>query len=68
MISVGAVVLHGDRSLIVIVLLQFQRLATAMRKLRRAGKIGEFVSVFVNEKQVSYATAKLWFASLVIHF
>ncbi|KAL6130145.1 hypothetical protein ACLB2K_068526 [Fragaria x ananassa] len=28
-----------------------QRLATAMRKLRRAGKIGEFVSVFVNEKQ-----------------
>jgi hypothetical protein len=23
-----------------------------MRKLRRAGKIGEFVSVFVNEKQV----------------
>ncbi|KAJ7949400.1 DNA-directed RNA polymerase subunit beta [Quillaja saponaria] len=28
-----------------------QRFATAMRKLRRAGKIGEFVSVFVNEKQ-----------------
>ncbi|XP_059456105.1 DNA-directed RNA polymerase III subunit 2 isoform X1 [Corylus avellana] len=28
-----------------------QRFASAMRKLRRAGKIGEFVSVFVNEKQ-----------------
>ncbi|XP_061988708.1 DNA-directed RNA polymerase III subunit 2-like [Rosa rugosa] len=28
-----------------------QRFATAMRKLRRAGKIGQFVSVFVNEKQ-----------------
>ncbi|XP_050380845.1 DNA-directed RNA polymerase III subunit 2 isoform X2 [Argentina anserina] len=28
-----------------------QRFATVMRKLRRAGKIGEFVSVFVNEKQ-----------------
>lgn len=28
-----------------------QRFATAMRMLRRAGKIGEFVSVFVNEKQ-----------------
>ncbi|CAI9113304.1 OLC1v1013878C1 [Oldenlandia corymbosa var. corymbosa] len=28
-----------------------QRFATAMRKLRRAGKIGEFVSIFVNEKQ-----------------
>lgn len=28
-----------------------QRFANAMRKLRRAGKIGEFVSVFVNEKQ-----------------
>lgn len=26
-----------------------------MRKLRRAGKIGEFVSVFVNEKQVNYS-------------
>lgn len=25
-----------------------------MRKLRRAGKIGEFVSVYVNEKQVNY--------------
>lgn len=25
-----------------------------MRKLRRAGKIGEFVSIFVNEKQVSH--------------
>ncbi|KAK2995065.1 hypothetical protein RJ640_028235, partial [Escallonia rubra] len=28
-----------------------QSFATAMRKLRRAGKIGEFVSIFVNEKQ-----------------
>uniref|UniRef100_A0A2P2MN94 DNA-directed RNA polymerase n=1 Tax=Rhizophora mucronata TaxID=61149 RepID=A0A2P2MN94_RHIMU len=28
-----------------------QHFADAMRKLRRAGKIGEFVSVFVNEKQ-----------------
>ncbi|XP_031272883.1 DNA-directed RNA polymerase III subunit 2 [Pistacia vera] len=28
-----------------------QRFADALRKLRRAGKIGEFVSVFVNEKQ-----------------
>ncbi|GMY19901.1 DNA-directed RNA polymerase III subunit 2 isoform X2 [Fagus crenata] len=28
-----------------------QHFAAAMRKLRRAGKIGEFVSVFVNEKQ-----------------
>lgn len=28
-----------------------QRFANAMRKLRRAGEIGEFVSVFVNEKQ-----------------
>ncbi|PIN14066.1 RNA polymerase III, second largest subunit [Handroanthus impetiginosus] len=28
-----------------------QRFANAMRKLRRAGKIGEFVSIFVNEKQ-----------------
>ncbi|XP_071901923.1 DNA-directed RNA polymerase III subunit 2-like isoform X1 [Coffea arabica] len=28
-----------------------QRFASAMRKLRRAGKIGEFVSIFVNEKQ-----------------
>ncbi|KAJ4720430.1 DNA-directed RNA polymerase subunit beta [Melia azedarach] len=28
-----------------------QRFADAMRKLRRAGKIGEFVSIFVNEKQ-----------------
>ncbi|KAF5742469.1 DNA-directed RNA polymerase isoform 1 [Tripterygium wilfordii] len=28
-----------------------QHFATAMRKLRRAGKVGEFVSVFVNEKQ-----------------
>ncbi|XP_061343132.1 DNA-directed RNA polymerase III subunit 2 [Gastrolobium bilobum] len=28
-----------------------QRFATAMRKLRRAGKIGEFVSIYVNEKQ-----------------
>ncbi|KAI4340479.1 hypothetical protein MLD38_025309 [Melastoma candidum] len=28
-----------------------QRFANVMRKLRRAGKIGEFVSVFVNEKQ-----------------
>ncbi|XP_019413639.1 PREDICTED: DNA-directed RNA polymerase III subunit 2 isoform X1 [Lupinus angustifolius] len=28
-----------------------QCFATAMRKLRRAGKIGEFVSVYVNEKQ-----------------
>lgn len=28
-----------------------QHFANAMRKLRRAGKIGEFVSVFVNEKQ-----------------
>lgn len=24
-----------------------------MRKLRRAGKIGEFISIFVNEKQVT---------------
>ncbi|KAJ8646439.1 hypothetical protein MRB53_008187 [Persea americana] len=30
---------------------QPQRFANGMRKLRRAGKIGEFVSVFVNEKQ-----------------
>ncbi|KAF8406488.1 hypothetical protein HHK36_008577 [Tetracentron sinense] len=30
---------------------QPQHFANAMRKLRRAGKIGEFVSVFVNEKQ-----------------
>lgn len=30
-----------------------QRFASAMRRLRRAGKIGEFVSVFVNEKQRS---------------
>lgn len=29
-----------------------QRFANAMRKLRRAGKIGEFISIFVNEKQV----------------
>ncbi|EOY19610.1 DNA-directed RNA polymerase isoform 2 [Theobroma cacao] len=28
-----------------------QHFAVAMRKLRRAGKVGEFVSVFVNEKQ-----------------
>ncbi|KAF9667245.1 hypothetical protein SADUNF_Sadunf15G0002400 [Salix dunnii] len=28
-----------------------QQFANAMRKLRRVGKIGEFVSVFVNEKQ-----------------
>ncbi|GFQ07093.1 DNA-directed RNA polymerase iii subunit rpc2 [Phtheirospermum japonicum] len=28
-----------------------QRFASAMRKLRRAGKIGEFISIFVNEKQ-----------------
>ncbi|KAK7262597.1 hypothetical protein RJT34_30172 [Clitoria ternatea] len=28
-----------------------QRFATAIRKLRRSGKIGEFVSVYVNEKQ-----------------
>ncbi|GMI70063.1 nuclear RNA polymerase C2 [Hibiscus trionum] len=28
-----------------------QHFAIAMRKLRRAGKVGEFVSVFVNEKQ-----------------
>ncbi|XP_060675670.1 DNA-directed RNA polymerase III subunit 2 isoform X2 [Ziziphus jujuba] len=28
-----------------------QRFATAIRMLRRAGKIGEFVSVFLNEKQ-----------------
>ncbi|XVF24522.1 hypothetical protein REPUB_Repub13aG0135400 [Reevesia pubescens] len=28
-----------------------QHFAKAMRKLRRAGKVGEFVSVFVNEKQ-----------------
>ncbi|KAK9663844.1 hypothetical protein RND81_14G002200 [Saponaria officinalis] len=28
-----------------------QKFAIAMRRLRRAGKIGEFVSVFVNEKQ-----------------
>lgn len=31
---------------------QPQRFANALRKLRRAGKIGEFVSVFVNEKQL----------------
>ncbi|KAJ4966765.1 hypothetical protein NE237_018614 [Protea cynaroides] len=30
---------------------QPQHFANAMRKLRRAGKIGEFVSIFVNEKQ-----------------
>ncbi|XP_011085923.1 DNA-directed RNA polymerase III subunit 2 [Sesamum indicum] len=30
-----------------------QRFAKAMRKLRRSGKIGEFVSIFVNEKQHS---------------
>ncbi|GAV62441.1 RNA_pol_Rpb2_6 domain-containing protein/RNA_pol_Rpb2_2 domain-containing protein/RNA_pol_Rpb2_1 domain-containing protein/RNA_pol_Rpb2_3 domain-containing protein/RNA_pol_Rpb2_4 domain-containing protein/RNA_pol_Rpb2_5 domain-containing protein, partial [Cephalotus follicularis] len=28
-----------------------QRFADAMRRLRRAGKVGEFMSVFVNEKQ-----------------
>ncbi|KAI3910734.1 hypothetical protein MKW92_015065 [Papaver armeniacum] len=28
-----------------------QRFATCMRKFRRAGKIGEFISVYVNEKQ-----------------
>ncbi|KAL1363684.1 hypothetical protein AAHE18_03G165200 [Arachis hypogaea] len=28
-----------------------QHFATAMRKLRRAGKMGEFVSIYVNEKQ-----------------
>ncbi|XP_057807946.1 DNA-directed RNA polymerase III subunit 2-like [Salvia miltiorrhiza] len=28
-----------------------QKFANSMRKLRRAGKIGEFVSIFVNEKQ-----------------
>ncbi|GLT95236.1 hypothetical protein SLE2022_129300 [Rubroshorea leprosula] len=28
-----------------------QHFALAMRKLRRAGKIGEFVSIFINEKQ-----------------
>lgn len=28
-----------------------KKFANAMRKLRRAGKIGEFVSIFVNEKQ-----------------
>ncbi|PHT37093.1 hypothetical protein CQW23_24793 [Capsicum baccatum] len=28
-----------------------QQFANAMRKLRRAGKIGEFVSIFVNKKQ-----------------
>lgn len=30
---------------------QPQQFANAMRKLRRAGKIGEFVSIFVNDKQ-----------------
>ncbi|GFY88571.1 nuclear RNA polymerase C2 [Actinidia rufa] len=30
------------------------RFANVMRKLRRAGKLGEFVSVFVNEKQAYY--------------
>lgn len=30
---------------------QPQRFANVMRKLRRAGKIGEFVSIFVNERQ-----------------
>lgn len=30
---------------------QPQRFANAMRKLRRAGKIGEFVSIFVNDQQ-----------------
>lgn len=30
---------------------QPQRFANAMRKLRRSGKIGEFVSIFLNEKQ-----------------
>lgn len=28
-----------------------QRFANALRKLRRAGKVGEFLSIFVNEKQ-----------------
>ena len=36
------------------ILLFKKRFATAMRKLRRACLIGEFVSVYVNEKQVSY--------------
>lgn len=31
-----------------------QHFADAMRKLRRTGKLGEFVSIFVNEKQVSF--------------
>ncbi|OMP08928.1 hypothetical protein COLO4_05983 [Corchorus olitorius] len=30
-----------------------QHFAVALRKLRRAGKVGEFVSVFVNEKQLN---------------
>ncbi|KAK7846329.1 dna-directed rna polymerase iii subunit 2 [Quercus suber] len=30
-----------------------QHFAATMRKLRRAGKIGEFVSVYVNEKQIA---------------
>jgi len=33
---------------------QPQTFANAMRELRRSGKIGEFVSIFVNEKQVSF--------------
>jgi hypothetical protein len=33
---------------------QPQRFANAMRKLRRSGIIGEFVSIFVNEKQVLF--------------
>lgn len=37
--------------------LLFKRFATAMRKLRRACLIGEFVSVYVNEKQVNSSVA-----------
>ncbi|KAG1360652.1 putative DNA-directed RNA polymerase II subunit 2 [Cocos nucifera] len=39
---------------------QPQRFASAMRKLRRSGKIGEFVSIFVNEKQLSRADTLLY--------
>lgn len=32
-----------------------QRFANAMRSLRRSGKIGEFVSIYVNDKQVIFS-------------
>ncbi|KAL5712792.1 DNA-directed RNA polymerase [Ranunculus cassubicifolius] len=50
--------LHSDKSFLVmcngLILGKHRkphRFATAMRNLRRAGRVGEFVSVFVNEKQ-----------------